>query len=80
MAAPFFPASISAAQTGLIRFTTSRRSSIGLDTIYRSKGQIPESFLRGTGLPENFITYMKSLTATAFHFVFVYRVRSPHSC
>jgi hypothetical protein len=32
-------------------------STIGLDTIYRSKGQIPESFLRGAGVPENFITH-----------------------
>ncbi len=43
-------------------------STIGLDTIYRSKGQIPESFLRGCGVPENFIAYMKSLTGAAFDF------------
>jgi uncharacterized protein YjbI with pentapeptide repeats len=36
-------------------------SSIGIDTIYRSKGRIPEVFLRGAGVPENFIAYMKSL-------------------
>ena len=36
-------------------------SSIGIDTIYRSKGNIPEVFLRGAGVPEDFITYMKSL-------------------
>ena len=33
-------------------------SSIGIDTIYRSKGDIPEDFLRGAGIPEDFITYM----------------------
>jgi TIR domain-containing protein/pentapeptide repeat protein len=43
-------------------------STIGVDTIYRSKGQIPEVFLRGAGVPENFIAYMSSLTAKAFEF------------
>jgi hypothetical protein len=43
-------------------------SSIGLDTIYKSKGQILESFPRGAGVPENFITYMRSLTGAAFDF------------
>jgi len=37
-------------------------SSIGMDSIYKSRGQIPEVFLRGCGVPENFIIYMKSLT------------------
>ncbi len=36
-------------------------SSIGLDTIYRSQGEIPESFLRGAGISDLFITYMRSL-------------------
>ncbi|MEQ1854396.1 MAG: toll/interleukin-1 receptor domain-containing protein [Chthoniobacteraceae bacterium] len=36
-------------------------SSIGIDTIYKSKGKIPESFLRGCGVPESFITQMMSL-------------------
>jgi hypothetical protein len=43
-------------------------STIGLDTIYRSHGKIPDSFLRGAGVPENFIIYMRSLTGTAFDF------------
>lgn len=43
-------------------------SSIGIDTIYRSKGKIPEVFLRGAGIPDNFITYMKSLTEEALEF------------
>lgn len=37
-------------------------SKVGIDTIYKSEGQIPEVFLRGCGVPENFIRYMKSLT------------------
>lgn len=36
-------------------------STIGIDSIFRSKGRIPEIFLRGAGVPEGFITYMKSL-------------------
>jgi uncharacterized protein YjbI with pentapeptide repeats len=36
-------------------------SSIGIDTIYRSGGNIPESFLRSAGVPDTFITYMRSL-------------------
>jgi hypothetical protein len=43
-------------------------STVGIDTIYTSKGRIPESFLRDAGVPENFITYMKSLTGAAFDF------------
>jgi hypothetical protein len=40
-------------------------STIGIDTIYRSGGNIPEVFLRGAGVPDNFITFMKSLTNSA---------------
>jgi len=43
-------------------------STIGIDTIYRSKGRIPVNFLRGAGVPENFIEYMSSLVGTAFEF------------
>src|SRR2546426_1109603 len=35
-------------------------SAVGVDTIYRSKGNIPEVFLRGTGVPDDFIVYMRS--------------------
>jgi hypothetical protein len=38
-------------------------STIGIDTIYRSNGKIPLAFLRGAGVPENFIEYMPSLVA-----------------
>lgn len=37
------------------------RSTVGIDTINRSGGNIPEVFLRGCGVPETFITYAKSL-------------------
>jgi hypothetical protein len=42
--------------------------TIGIDTIYRSRGQIPEAFLRGAGVPENFIAYMVSLIGKAFEY------------
>jgi hypothetical protein len=43
-------------------------STIGIDTIYRSQGKIPEIFLRGAGVPDNFIEYMHSLVGKAFEF------------
>jgi uncharacterized protein YjbI with pentapeptide repeats len=43
-------------------------STIGIDTIYASKGNIPEVFMRGCGVPDNFIEYVRSLTATPFDY------------
>jgi uncharacterized protein YjbI with pentapeptide repeats len=43
-------------------------STIGIDTIYASHGNISEAFLRGCGVPDNFIDYARSLTATAFDY------------
>jgi hypothetical protein len=43
-------------------------SSIGIDTIYKSRGNIPEVFLRGCGVPEDFITYMRSLIGKGIEF------------
>jgi len=43
-------------------------SIIGIDTIYLSKGNIPEVFLRGAGVPEDFIVYMRSLAANPIEF------------
>jgi hypothetical protein len=36
-------------------------STIGIDTIYKSKGKIPKVFLQGCGAPDNFIAYIGSL-------------------
>ncbi len=36
-------------------------SSIGIDTIYRSQGNIPEAFLKGAGIDDTFIEYIHSL-------------------
>jgi len=43
-------------------------STIGIDTIYKSKGNIPEVFLRGCGVPEDFIVYMRSLVGKPIEF------------
>ncbi len=43
-------------------------SILGIDTLYHSKGNIPEGFLRGCGVPEEFITYMRSLTVQPIQF------------
>jgi hypothetical protein len=53
------------AATGLDTILHYGPSTIGIDTIYRSKGNIPELFLRGCGVPENFITHMRSLVEGA---------------
>jgi hypothetical protein len=43
-------------------------STIGIDSIFRSKGKIPEIFLRGAGVPDGFITYMKSLVVNPIEY------------
>jgi hypothetical protein len=40
-------------------------STIGVDTLYKSKGKIPAAFLRGCGVPENLIECLPSLTNQA---------------
>jgi uncharacterized protein YjbI with pentapeptide repeats len=48
-------------------------SIIGVDTVYRSKAQIPATFLRGCGVPDDFIRYLKSKLAgpVTFHSCFI---------
>ena len=43
-------------------------SSVGIDTIYVSKGKISESFLRGCGVPDDFIKLIPSLLSQPFDF------------
>jgi uncharacterized protein YjbI with pentapeptide repeats len=43
-------------------------SLIELQTFYLSRGEIPEIFLKGAGIPENFIHYVTALTAKAFEY------------
>ena len=46
---------------GLETVKHSGPSTIGIDVIYRSHGQIPEVFLQGAGVPDTFIVYARSL-------------------
>lgn len=43
-------------------------SNIGISAIYSSKASIPLIFLRGCGVPEDFITYMSSLVGTGIEY------------
>jgi uncharacterized protein YjbI with pentapeptide repeats len=43
-------------------------SRISIGTIYKSKGKIPEAFLRGAGVPDNLLEYIPSLIGAAFQF------------
>jgi TIR domain/Pentapeptide repeats (8 copies) len=45
---------------GLERVTHVAPSSIGVDTLYKSGGKIPEVFLRGCGVPDDFIAFIPS--------------------
>jgi uncharacterized protein YjbI with pentapeptide repeats len=46
-------------------------STVGIDTIYRSKGQISKVFLKHCGMPDKFIEYLQQLTKNDFEY---------HSC
>ncbi|MCL4552213.1 MAG: toll/interleukin-1 receptor domain-containing protein [Candidatus Marsarchaeota archaeon] len=43
-------------------------SIIGIDTLFRSKGKIPEVFLRGCGVPDILIEYARSLVGKPIQF------------
>jgi uncharacterized protein YjbI with pentapeptide repeats len=43
-------------------------STIGIDTLYRSHGNISEAFLRQAGVPDPMITYSKSLVGQPFQY------------
>jgi hypothetical protein len=46
---------------GLEKVNHAGPSTIGIDTGYRSCGKIPEAFLRGAGVPDEFIIQVRSL-------------------
>ena len=46
---------------GLDRVYHSGPSTLGIGTIYKSRGRIAESFLRGCGVPDDFIAFTKNL-------------------
>ena len=43
-------------------------STIGIDTIYKSGGRIPDVFLRGCGVPEDFIRYIGAMVGRPIEF------------
>ena len=43
-------------------------SIIGIDTVYRSRGMIPEVFLKGAGVPDSFIEYMSTLVGSHINY------------
>jgi hypothetical protein len=51
---------------------------VGIDTFFRSNGEIPEIFLRGCGVPEQFITYSRSLVGKAIQFYSCFISYSSH--
>jgi len=53
-------------------------SSIGIDTIYRSKSMIPDDFLQGAGIPDTFIDYVRSLAIKPFDYYTCFISYSSH--
>jgi TIR domain/Pentapeptide repeats (8 copies) len=49
--------------TGLDVVNHFGRSAVSISTLYRSHGRIPDSFLRGCRVPDDYISYMRSLVA-----------------
>ncbi|GHO98885.1 hypothetical protein KSF_089330 [Reticulibacter mediterranei] len=43
-------------------------SYIDIHTLVRSEGNIPDTFLRGAGVPDHFIEYIRSLTSSPFQY------------
>jgi hypothetical protein len=53
---------------GLDAVTHRGPSSIGIETLLKSGGAIPDEFLRGVGAPEAFLTYSRSLVGQPLRF------------
>jgi hypothetical protein len=57
-------------------------STIGIDSVYRSKGKIPEVFLRGCGIPDTMIAYIGSLVGQPIQYYscFISYSSQDHEC
>lgn len=53
---------------GLETVTHYGPSVVGVDAVFRSGGSIPDVFLRGAGVPEEFLTYLASLVKKSLQF------------
>lgn len=57
---------------GLDTVVHKRPSTVGIDTVYRSQGNIDTIFLRGCGVPDDMIAYIKSIAgAIQFYSCFI---------
>ena len=54
---------------------------VGIDTIYKSRGKIPDVFLRGCGVPDGFIAYIGSMVGRPIEYYscFISRSAAIHS-
>jgi hypothetical protein len=46
-------------------------STIGFDTVQRSRGKIPDAFLRGAGVSDEFIAFIRAMGAIQFYSCFI---------
>ena len=53
-------------------------STVGIDTLYKSRGKIPEVFLRGCGVPDGFIAYIGSMVGLGIEFYSCFISYSTH--
>ncbi len=53
---------------GLTEVRHESPSTIGIDTIYKSKGNIPEVFLRGCGVPDDMIEFVRAIRGKPIQF------------
>lgn len=63
---------------GLERCVHLGPSSIGINTLFKSQGNIPDIFLRECGVPEQFITYARSLVTNPIEFYSCFISYSSH--
>jgi uncharacterized protein YjbI with pentapeptide repeats len=53
---------------GLETIRHSGSSPLSINSIYKSEGKIPETFVKGTGAPDSFIEYMRALVANPIEY------------
>lgn len=64
---------------GLETVRHSGPSTMGINTIYLSQGDIPEAFIRGTGVSNEILEYMKTLTNKPFEYYTCFISYSHHN-
>jgi TIR domain len=64
--------------TGLELVNHQGASTVGIDTIYKSHGKIPEVFLRGCGVPDEFLAYIGSMVGRPIEYYSCFISYSTH--